>query len=229
MADPFKDAIEDLLEELGRRGEGLLHHLDDARQSQRMVADELKELGARFDLLANLYVQLQQLHASLHLPDVVRALNDVLMNLVGSEDFALLVRDAATGRFEPLWAVGAGARIGAFALGEGRLGAAAADGQIRYREVPDDPVAAVPLRSTLRDGCLGVLAVCGLLGHKKALSERDRRMLETFGAHAAVALEGALAAAAAGTQTLPVERMRALLGELAVPTLALDVDARTGS
>jgi len=220
--DPFQAAIEQLCEELGRRCEGLMQHLDEARRTQRTVADDLRELGARFDVLANLYVQIGQLHSSLRLRDVVTAINDVLTNLIGSEDFALLVRDGDGDRFAPLWAVGAGARVGGFALDEGPLGEAARGRAIRYRERPDEPVATVPLPAELRAGCVGVVVVCGLVGHKKALAERDRVLLEAFAPHAAVALEAAMYAAAA-ERALPAARLRELCGDLPPPpTLSLD-------
>src|SRR5437588_6773815 len=101
------------------------------------------------DLICNLYVQLEQLHGSLEPARVVAAVHETLINLVGSEDFALYLRDDASGRFEPLSSLGA--EGDSFVSGEGARGRAVQQGVIVYGDYA--PVALVPLRA--RDGILG--------------------------------------------------------------------------
>lgn len=171
---------------------------------------ELDAARRQLAIIGNLYVQLRRLHASLRLDDVVAAVKETLVNLVGSEDFAVFLRDDG-GRFEKLLEMGAGAALPDFAVGEGALGAAVASGAISY----GDPLAAVPLLSGIDGHAMGLIALSGLLPHKPELSVVDRTLLEVFVAHAGVALEAALCARA-GAPQVEVRRLRAELAPVAV-------------
>jgi hypothetical protein len=139
-------------------------------------------------------VLLQRLHGSLQVGDVLSAIQETLINLLGSEDFALFVRDDGSGRFERLLAVGErAAALQPFAAGEGVLGGVAAGGRIAYGV----PLASVPLRSGRSTGAMAVVAIMGLLPQKPALTTRDLALLELLSRHAGLALEAALCAQAA--------------------------------
>jgi hypothetical protein len=162
------------------------------------------------DLLANLYVQLRRLSSSLRLLDVVQAIEETLTNLVGTEDWALFLRDAESGRFELLIASGLGNALGSFAAGEGDLGRAAVSGRIFYGE----PLAAVPLRSGLGTAPIGVIAVKRLLAHRTKIGSREQTLFEAFADHAGLALEAALCAEQSGPPSCSVERLRARLQQM---------------
>jgi hypothetical protein len=156
------------------------------------------------DLLANLYVQLRRLSGSLRLTEVVRAIEETLTNLVGTEDWALFLRDAESGRFEVLIASGLGGTLASFAPDDGELGRAAVSGLIHYGE----PLAAVPLRSGLGGPPIGVIAVQRLLAHRAKMGAREQTLFESFADHAGLALEAALCVELAGPPTLVVSRLR---------------------
>jgi hypothetical protein len=202
-----KMALETLLEELRQHSESLVQDLAHAQREGSALAQELEYVTGQMATMANLYVQLRRLHASLRVADVVMAIDETLTNLVGSEDFALFLRDDG-GRFEPLYACGTGEALPAFAIGEAGLGAALAAGANRFGgEYP----AIVPLQSGLGDGCIGALVVTGLLAHKTELLPLDRTLLEVLGEHAGVAIEAALSAAAVGSPRRNVAELRAQL------------------
>jgi hypothetical protein len=166
-----------------------------------MTDDEL-------DTLASLYVQLRQLHGSLRLADVAEAIEETLINLVGTEDFAVYVRDGEGDRFGRLFSVGdGGAAIEGFTLHDGPLGSAAATRDLRY----GDPVATVPLRGQHGVGGFGLMVIFRLLPHKPAITPRDRKLLEVFAAHAALALQASMCAAEHGERRWKVAEMSALL------------------
>jgi GAF domain-containing protein len=169
------------------------------------------------DLISHLYVQLTQLHGSLEPARVVAAVHETLINLVGSEDFALYLRDGGTGRYEPLSSLGA--EGDAFTVGDGARGRAVEAGAIVYGDYA--PVVLIPLRA--RDGILGLIEVRSLLPHKGSLHPRDRALFELFATHAGLALEGALCAEQAHPR-IAVAELRARLGQLLPPPpAALDV------
>jgi GAF domain-containing protein len=169
------------------------------------------------DLISHLYVQLMQLHGSLDPARVITAMHETLINLVGSEDFALYLRDDASGRFEPLSSLGA--EGDSFISGDGARGRAVEDGVIVYGDYA--PVALVPLRA--RDGILGLIEVRSLLPHKGALHARDRALFELFAGHAGLALEGALCAEHVHPTIAVAELRRRLEPLLPPPPAALDV------
>jgi hypothetical protein len=150
------------------------------------------------DGLVELYVQLKRLHASLRLADVVVALQETLVNLVGSEDFAIFLRETDGGRFERLTGIGT---------------RAAAVEAFTPETPPSDAVALVPLRSGFGDATpMGMVAICGLVAHKRDLSEHDHALLRELGDHAGIALEAALAVEIAGRPRVDVRELRTRLG-----------------
>ena len=197
--------LDDVVRELKRTAGELNASVDRAKRMGDELTREVEEAGRAHELSASLYVQLERLHRSLKLRDVVAAIGESLANLIGTEDFALFVRDEGSGRFYPLHAVGAGLAAVDFAPGEGALGETVAARQLRW----GDPPALAPLL----DGggrAVGLIAVLGLLAHKGSLDRRDRTLIEVLAAHAGVALEAALCAAA-GPPTWRIDRMRQLL------------------
>jgi hypothetical protein len=182
---------------------------DPARDPENQVDQlrrELRESSRAQELFASLYVQLDRLHLSLKLPDVVTAIHEALVNLVGTEDFALYARDDASGRFELLAAMGSGQHPASFSVGEGPLGEAAATRVVSW----GDPLAAAPLLDD-EGACVGMLTISSLLRHRGPLENRDRMLVEALGAHAGVALKAALCAAAAPPRW-SVAQMRQKLG-----------------
>jgi hypothetical protein len=155
------------------------------------------------ELLADLYVQLKRLHGSLRLTDVVAAMHEVLVNLVGTEDFAIFVRDTESGRYEALSTVGERAST------------------LPARAEPDWPEAllTVPLVSALSPAPMGAVVIAALLQHKPRLESSDRTLLVELGDHAGIAMEAALAVEAAGPPPVRVAELRARLGDRVAPAI----------
>lgn len=169
-------------------------------------------LEKELDKLGYLYVLVQRLHGSLSLSEVMSATNEALINLVGSEDFALYVRDASGQKFDKVMEVGPSAKgMPSFRSGEGPLGLALAAGEIQLGE---SPVAAVPLYgSGTGRRCVGLIAVFSLLQHKKGLTERDQELLHTLSTNAGVALEAAYFATEAEAECVSASRLMELLSD----------------
>jgi hypothetical protein len=217
-----KSGLDALLAQVRQHTALMSADLEEVQRVGRALALELQAVGRQQELMSNLYVQLQRLHSSLRLSDVVTALGETLTNLVGTEDFAVLLLDHDSGRYEPLVAVGGGESVASFAPGEGVLGEAALRGELRLGE----PLAAVPLASGVRTGSIGMIVITHLLRHKTELTARDRPLLEAFAGHAGVALEAAMYAEMAGPVSFRVHQLRALLhGDPSLPPLAPEKSA----
>jgi GAF domain-containing protein len=162
----------------------------------RLLVDGLKaESEAQVANLASLYVAVTSMHGALDRPSVLSSVQEIVTNLIGSEEMAIFETDSAHGRLTLLASVGIEPgpyqEIG---LGEGAIGRAAATGERVIRNeggsLTEDGDAAltacIPLKVAGR--IVGVLAVFRLLPHKGALDAIDIDLFDVLAAHAASAL-----------------------------------------
>ncbi len=159
----------------------------------RELADRLTELEHQNDDLIKLYVASCQIHASLSLPEVLRSVIEVAINLIGAEKVALFLLDEATNELRAIAAEGgdldAHPRI---VLGEGPIGTAVASQHMSYGTVCDDlsdPLVCIPL--WVQDRPLGAIAVYRLLEQKDGLSTVDHEIFTLLARHAATAIYSA--------------------------------------
>lgn len=153
-------------------------------------AQRYVEVEEQNESLANLYVASHRLHSTLDSTEVVECIKEILLNMIGSEDFGLFVVDDESGELVRSGYEGETAgRLGKerFAPGEGPEGFAALTGQpIFGEEAAEGPRACVPLM--IKDRVVGVIAIYSLLSHKHGLSLLDHKLLELLAGHAASAL-----------------------------------------
>jgi len=178
-----------------------------ATELERRLAtaeSDVKELASRLvdsehqgGRLMNLYVATYQLHATLDPAEVQATIAEIAINLLGAEQFVLLLRkDDAPGCDIAL--VGGTDRRQApeidglyggevYAGGDPVVDATLADGVLRLGPTADSrALAAVPLR--VQNEVVGALVLLKLLDHKPILRAEDRDLLDLLSAHAASAL-----------------------------------------
>jgi hypothetical protein len=159
-------------------------------ENQRMCDDYVAVQEKSTDL-AQLYVALERIHGGLSRADTLAAVQEIVINVVGSEELAVFERRgerlALVQSFgidpEPWREV----RADLGALGRAARGTLYVAG----REGPPAPgeedfTACIPLR--VADRVLGVLAIFRLLGHKPVLGELDSAIFDLLSAHAGLAL-----------------------------------------
>lgn len=159
-------------------------------ETQR-ISDEYVAVQERSTELTQLYVALERLHGGASRADTLAAIQEIVINLVGSEELAVFER--RDGALSLVHAFGVPPRVlDALRLAEGALGTAAAGKlYVAGREGPpasgeEDLTAAIPLRAG--DELTGVIAIFRLLGHKPVLSESDDAVFDLLGTHAGLAL-----------------------------------------
>ena len=183
-----------------------------ATELERRLAtaeSDVKELASRLvdsehqgGRLMNLYVATYQLHATLDPAEVQATIAEIAINLLGAEQFVLLLRkDDAPGcdialvggtsndRRERREAPELDALYGGeiYAGGDPVVDATLADGVLRLGPTADSKaLAAVPLR--VQNEVVGALVLLKLLDHKPILRAEDRDLLDLLSAHAASAL-----------------------------------------
>ncbi|HYO14702.1 MAG TPA: GAF domain-containing protein [Thermoanaerobaculia bacterium] len=161
---------------------------------------DVKELASRLvdsehqgGRLMNLYVATYQLHATLDPAEVQATIAEIAINLLGADQFVLLLRRDEGEGCEIALLEGAYDEPPAPYAGEGYEGgdpmvdATLKDGVLRLGPTAESPVlAAVPLR--VQNEIVGALVVLKLLDHKPILRAEDRDLLDLLSAHAASAL-----------------------------------------
>jgi K+-sensing histidine kinase KdpD len=169
-------------------------HLDEQLQAEsRRFAEQFEEVERQNTNLANLYVASYQLVGTLDRERVLLVIQEILANLVGTEETAVFELDEAAGALELISSNGIEPRTFAVvARGQGVIGAVAesgrtwivGDGAVAGAE--QDLTACVPLK--LEDRVTGVIAVFRLLPQKSGLAPVDRELFDLLGTHAAMAL-----------------------------------------
>lgn len=161
---------------------------------------DVKELASRLvdsehqgGRLMNLYVATYQLHATLDPAEVQATIAEIAINLLGAEQFVLLLRrdegdgceialiEGQVDSTSPLFAGEA------YDGGDPMVDSTLRDGVLRLGPTSDSRMlAAVPLR--VQNDIVGALVLLKLFDHKPILRAEDRDLLDLLSAHAASAL-----------------------------------------
>ena len=166
--------------------------IDSERRAYLERYIEVEEQNAN---VSNLYVATLRLHGSIGRRDVLSAIHEIVINLVGSEELAVFDTspDGSTLRLCSSFGIDP-TPFETVRVGEGAIGRCAASGRIYVTDGPDavrtdreaDLTACVPL---VVDGVVtGAVAVFRLLKHKPKLEPIDHELFALLGSHGAVAL-----------------------------------------
>lgn len=194
--------------EVQRLREQLQRLSDEHRTIQerfRLVEEENKDFASRYieieeqnNNLANLYVASYQLHSTLDFREVIQIVQEIVINLIGSEAFAILLIDEKTSELKTIAHEGTEHFPGIDRLstrvGDGTLGKVAKTGQSYYINEDidgatvslDHPLAAIPLK--IKDHVIGLIVIYRLLQQKDAFSAVDFELFSLLAAHAATAI-----------------------------------------
>jgi len=186
---------------LNQRIRDLEERLAEMEARYRKVEEENKEFADRYieiesqnNNLANLYVASYQLHSTLDYREVVRIVQEIVINLIGAEAFHLFTVSEKTGALEIEASEGQTPEQNTIPLGEGRIGDAAktgenffADNVARREPTPFlEPLAVIPLK--IGETVIGVIAINKLLTQKKAFTAMDYELFTLLAGHAATAI-----------------------------------------
>lgn len=158
--------------------------------------EQLRELERRYceveqqnSDLTHLWVASNRLHESLDRRQVLCAIQEIIINLLGSEELAVFELSADGSSLELVDSFGVEEqKLSRIPLGLGSIGKAAQEGQPLVNDPPAEGLtAAVPLMLGTR--AVGAVAVFGLLPQKLGgLRPLDKDLLELLRAQAGLAL-----------------------------------------
>src|SRR5688500_15697489 len=195
-------------DEVARLREQISHLSEENRRIQqrfREVEEENKDFANRYieieeqnNNLANLYVASYQLHSTLDFREVIQIVQEIIINLVGAEAFAILLLDEKTNELKAIAYEGEDVMPGvdtiSTRLGEGGMGTVAKTGERYYinQDVEggaitlEKPLAAVRLNN--KEHVIGLIVINKLLQQKDAFSAVDYELFSLLAAHAATAI-----------------------------------------
>ena len=188
---------------------GLQGELAELREDRARLKGEIARLERHVGMLsievASADQKVSDLHKLLHAArrleacadraEVLAALQDILVTVVGSDDFVVLALDDEGRTLWPILGVGAtGAACGPLLVSDALVSSALETGKCQIagpREVGElprsEPLASVPLMSWPHT--VGALVVFTLLAHRSALRSVDIELLEFLSSHAATAIQ----------------------------------------
>lgn len=164
---------------------------DELEQAYRRTCDELVEATEHENDLVQLYAALLQIHGAASMEELLQAIQEVVINIIGSEELAVLeVRDGALRLLrsygidpDPYQAV---------PLGQGALGRVAQTGKLHRSDLDGAPpgeerlTGCIPLR--FGGQVVGVVAFWRLLDHKPTLLPSDQEVFDLLTSHGGQAL-----------------------------------------
>lgn len=163
-------------------------------EENQEFADRYIEIEEQNNNLANLYVASYQLHSTLDFGEVVRIVQEIVINLIGAEVFHVLMVSEKTGQLEVEASEGQTPGRTPIPLGEGEIGKAAEAGENFFAENVartepspfEEPIAVIPLK--IKDSTIGVISINKLLVQKTQFTNMDYELFTLLAGHAATAI-----------------------------------------
>jgi hypothetical protein len=187
-------AANQALESHAREHARLERRLAEVETEGRRFAEQYQRIEAQNSNLANLYVASYRLHGTLHRQEVLAGIQEIVANLIGSEELAIyeMNADGTVLRLVASYGIDPAAHA-SVPVGVGRIGRAAVTGQpdLGPSGIEDGAgeahlTACVPLK--LDGRVTGALALFRLLPQKAGFEALDHELFDLLATHAATAL-----------------------------------------
>ncbi len=187
--------VDALLQENAALSEKLAHlekRFSEIEEENQDFASKYVEITQQNESLANLYVASHQLHSTLDPQEVMGIVSEILVNLVGAEEFAIFVVDKTTKEVTPVAGEGIFPRLasGELVWEEGILEQVVKTGEAFFHDgrtyLLEAPLACVPLK--IKQEVVGAVAIFKLLVQKEGFTPMDSEILNLLAGHAATAV-----------------------------------------
>lgn len=195
-------ALVEVNQELVKRLGIVEERLRRVEEENRDFADMYVRVQEQYVAVTNLYVASYRLHATLEPDQVMQIIMEILVELVGAEEFGIFLLDEKKNRLRLVAGEGARDRVPAEVIpaGDGVIGEVALSGQPFFFDPGTSaeqearlPLATIPLNieTGTTAHTLGVIVIYQLLRQKAGFSSTDLQILELLAGHAATALVSA--------------------------------------
>jgi hypothetical protein len=163
----------------------------DVERENETYAAQYHQIENQSSNLSNLYVASYQLHASVERDTVLSTIQEIVVNLIGSEEVAIFEFHEGAREFRLSSSFGVDKlRLKNFKAGSGPIGQHLLNGEVFVNDHAaggeDQLTACVPLK--IGERIIGAILVFRLLEHKQALQAVDHELFELLSIHASTAL-----------------------------------------
>ncbi|MBW6511946.1 MAG: GAF domain-containing protein [Desulfuromonadaceae bacterium] len=180
--------------ELEREKQEILDRIKQVEDENIDFANRYVDIETENNMLANLYIASYQLHSTLDFREVLQIITEIVINLIGAEEFGIMLLDEKTNK---LTAVSCeGLELGAFpsiALGNGIIGKTAKagdnyfiDDMEGYDRDLEHPVVCISLK--IKEHVIGVIVLYKLFEQKSRFADVDFELFTLLAGHAATAI-----------------------------------------
>ncbi len=182
--------------ELEREKDEILHRIKQVEEENKDFATRYVEIADENNNLANLYIASYQLHSTLDFKEVLQIITEILINLIGGEEFALMLLDDKINELRAVATEGISADdIPSVKFGSGIIGNVASTGENhfvqnleKYKRDLNNPMVCIPLK--IKEHVIGVIVIYKLLVQKTKFAELDYELFTLLAGHAATAIFG---------------------------------------
>ncbi|PLX73810.1 MAG: diguanylate phosphodiesterase, partial [Desulfuromonas sp.] len=132
MAPGSADSLKLLekIEQLEQEKNEILGRIREVEEENEDFAHRYVEIEEENNMLANLYIASYQLHSTLDFKEVLQIILEIVINLIGAEEFGVLLLDEKSNRLEPVASEGMEvAQLPSVAVGDGIIGEAVKTGE----------------------------------------------------------------------------------------------------
>lgn len=182
------------IDELEREKEEILNRIHQVEEENQNFAARYIEIEEENNNLANLYIASYQLHSTLDFKEVLQIITEIIINLIGAEEFSIMLLDEKTNEIQAVACEGIQREnIPHVKLGKGIIGEVAKTGENYFVEdvhgyVQDleNPMVCIPLK--IKEHVIGVLVIYKLLMQKTTFAAVDYELFTLLAGHAATAI-----------------------------------------
>jgi transcriptional regulator with GAF, ATPase, and Fis domain len=182
------------ISELETEKQEILGRIRQIEAENQDFATRYVEIEEENNNLANLYIASYQLHSTLDFKEVLQIITEILINLIGGEEFAIMLLDEKTNELQAVATEGiAREEVPSVKIGNGIIGQVAKTGENYFTEdvagyIPDleNPMVCIPLK--IKEHVIGVLVIYKLLVQKTSFAEVDYELFTLLAGHAATAV-----------------------------------------
>lgn len=186
--------LEQRIEELEREKGEILDRIKRVEAENMDFANRYVDIETENNMLANLYIASYQLHSTLDFREVLQIITEIIINLIGAEEFGILLLDEKTNRLQAVAAEGIEvSKLPVVGLGEGIIGQMAKTGENHFTEDLEHyerdllrPMVCIPLK--IKERVIGVIAIYRLLEQKTRFADVDYELFTLLAGHAATAI-----------------------------------------
>lgn len=192
--DPEVARLRRKVEDLEQEKQEILDRIRHVEEENQDFANRYVEIENENNMLANLYIASYQLHSTLDFREVLQVITEIIINLIGAEEFTIMLLDEKTNRLAAMATEGLDqAALPTIELGQGIIGQMAKTGENyfiddmeNYQRDFSHPIVCIPLK--IKEHVIGVIAIYKLLEQKSRFAEVDFELFTLLAGHAATAI-----------------------------------------